>query len=469
MTKKIVVKFGGSNLKTHDDYRRLAHIVKQYNRPLVIVVSAFYGLTNQILEVTEKSRKSKAVIEKFIYNLGDLHRKLVIENINNAFLAQKCLSVLNQRIDEVRNLLIEINRIGEIPESLHDQILSYGERFSSTLVHYVLADNGISSQEILPEEFGLITDGKFGYSTVDFTHSIENVKSQLSEDKVFVVPGFYGISPEGKVTIFGRGGSDYTASCIAHCLEADSVDLWKDVDGFLSADPRIVDYPSKIEKLNYNKSAELACFGARILHPETITPLKSKKIPLNIFNISNFDKEIKPSTIINCHSNYHTGIIKSITYSDDFGILRLKGAGVGAKPGILAEITHRLEAEKINIKSVITSQISINILLAKSDLENMAEKLRQNPLKTENEIAIEEDISVIAVVGHGLMDQAGVMATIIGAVATKNINIKTIVMGASEVSAYLIVGKSDRNAAIKVIHNTLFKSNQKLNNQIITN
>jgi len=238
------------------------------------------------------------------------------------------------------------------------------------------------------------------------------------------------------------------------------VDVWKDVRGFLSADPKIVENTNHIEILSYNEAAELAYFGARILHPETVSPIKPVKIPLRILDVENFKDEIIPATVINGHTEQHAEVIKSITYSDDFGILRLHGAGVGARPGILAEATHRLEQEKVNIKSVITSQTSINILLSKTDLEKAFRSMTKSPLKSVNNISRKEDISVIAAVGDGLYHEPGVMAKILGAIASKNINLQTIVMGASEVSAYLIVAETDRSAAVRTIHESLFEKKE---------
>lgn len=460
MSNKIIVKFGGSNLKSSSDYERLAGIVKSYDQPIVIVVSAVYGLTNQIVKVLDEALDSPQAIETFIGNLYTLKSTLVNENIHNGVTRHRTITTLNEHIDKLHKLLKSIHFIGEVPGFLYDQVLSFGERLNAALINEILSDRGINCEVALPENIGLFTDGNFGFATTDFEKSKELVKSNLKEDKIFVVPGFYGISAEQKITLFGRGGSDYTAASIARCIDAQYVDVWKDVQGFLSADPKIVADPTRIEKLSYDEAAELAYFGARILHPETVSPLKAANIPLRIMDVENFDGIIRPATVVNGSSPLHHEVIKSITYSDDFGILRLNGAGVGARPGILAEVTHRLELERLNIKSVITSQTSIKILLSKTDLEKAYNSIRKTPLKSVNNLSAEHDISVIAAVGDGLNHQPGVMAKILGAVASEHINIQTIVMGASDVSAYLIVNNSDRYSAIKTIHEALFEKKE---------
>jgi len=465
MSVQTVVKFGGSNLKNSSDFVRLARIVKAYNRPLVIVVSATFGLTNKIEGIIGSAIKDSARISGFIENLKAEQRNLVKQNIHNETLKNECLRILWQRTEGLEAILQRIALIGEVSPSLHNLALSYGERLSSALLSYILTAHGVASEEALPENLGLITDGHFGDAAVNFALSAPKVKSHLKEDKTYVVSGFYGVSPEGAVTLLGRGGSDFSAAAIAHCIDAACLDIWKDVNGFLSADPRFVPNARHIAKLSYNEAAELAYFGARILHPGTISPLKAKKIPLRIFNIENHDNTIFPATTINGSAELHPGVIKSIAFSDDFGILRLKGAGVGARSGILAEVTHRLDHEKINIKSVITSQISINILLSVSDLEKAVKSINDNPLATVHEIETVTNISVVAVVGEGLMEQTGIMYKVLEAAASQNINIRTIVMGASEVSAYLIVDQSDRNLTINIIHQNLFETVKQLNTQ----
>ena len=465
MSAQTVVKFGGSNLKNSSDFIRLARIVKAYNRPLVIVVSATFGLTNKIEGIIGSSINDHTLIAGFIENLKTGQVNLVNQNIHDERLQNECLHILHQRTEGLEVILQRIAIIGEVSPSLHDLALSYGERLSSVLLSHILTAHGIACEEILPENLGLITDGHFGDATVNFARSAPKVKAQLNEDKTYVVPGFYGISADGEVTLLGRGGSDFSAAAIAHCIDARYLDIWKDVNGFLSADPRFVPNARHIAKLSYNEAAELAYFGARILHPGTISPLKAKKSPLRIFNIENHDNILFPATTINGSAELHPGVIKSIAFSDDFGILRLKGAGVGARSGILAEVTNRLDHEKINIKSVITSQISINILLSVSDLEKALKSITDNPLATVHEIETVTNISVVAVVGEGLMEQTGIMYKVLEAAASQNINIRTIVMGASEVSAYLIVDQSDRNLTINIIHQNLFETDKQLNTQ----
>jgi len=164
--------------------------------------------------------------------------------------------------------------------------MSFGERLSAAIMTSLLQDRGVGCEEVTPEDMQLITDGEFGNAEVDFSASNETVKNRLLGEKTAIVPGFYGVSKEGKVTLFGRGGSDYTAASIASCIGAESLDIWKDVDGFRTADPKLVTDTHGIHQLTYTEAAELAYFGAKILHPRTVEPLMAQRIPIRIFNIA---------------------------------------------------------------------------------------------------------------------------------------------------------------------------------------
>jgi homoserine O-acetyltransferase len=249
MTKFIVAKFGGSNLKNHHDYSRLVKVVKSYNQPLIMVVSAFHGRTNKLVSILDKALTSKQDADDFIGHLLSAQIKLIHDNIAPGKLRGDTEAVITSRIGTLHDILTTIHASGEVTEATHDLVLSYGERLSSLVTSRVLISKGFDTRGILPEELGLITDGHFGFASVDFKKSVVNINKRLSGKMIYVVPGFYGISAEGQVTLFGRGGSDYTAAALARCVGASSLDVWKDVDGFLTADPGIVQDVRRIAKL----------------------------------------------------------------------------------------------------------------------------------------------------------------------------------------------------------------------------
>jgi aspartate kinase/aspartokinase/homoserine dehydrogenase 1 len=454
--KKTVVKFGGSNLKTREDILKLVKVVQIYNRPLVIVISAFYGVTDSLLRVIQQVKIDEDVISEIKKNLLDAHFQMINLYIEDSTVRQIIFNKITKRVEELEKYLLGVHYLGEIPDFVEDMVLCYGEKLSSLVLSSILSFQNIDCQECLPEDIGLYTNGEFRNATVDFNHSQSGVKKALSGDKTYIVPGFYGISQDLKVTLLGRGGSDYSAAALASCLEAESVDLWKDVSGFMTADPKVIENTKVIDRLNYNEAAELSYFGAKILHPRTFEPVIEKKIPIKIFNINSYSEDLKPLTIIEENGVIKKDIIKSVSFSDDFGIIKLHGFGVGIIPGVMAKVTKKLLDARINIKSIITSQIAINILLSIHDLQKSLEIIKQIGLASVDMLTLIDDIAVIAVVGNGVLEQHGIAARIFTAVSNFDINVRTISAGASNVAIYFIIDKKDREKTIKALHQEFF-------------
>jgi bifunctional aspartokinase / homoserine dehydrogenase 1 len=454
--KKIVAKFGGSNLKRKEDIENIIRVIRLYNRPVVIVVSALYGVTNSLIHALREVKSNENAVDGIKNNLLNSHREIIDMYIENGILRDDTMNKINLRLDELEKFLRGIHYLGEIPEFVEDKVLSCGERLSSLVFSAVLNDRNIPCTEYLPENLGLFTNGESRNASVDFSLSEKQVKHLLSGDKIYVIPGFYGISADSRITLLGRGGSDYTAAAIARCIDASSVDLWKDVYGFMTADPKLVKNASIIERLTYNEAAELSYFGAKILHPRTFEPAVEKKIPIRLFNIHDFTDSLEPVTVICDKGIKKADVIKSVTSSDDFGILRLHGAGVGIKPGIMANITGKLNEGGINIKSVITAQTSINILLSREDLEKGLKIAQGIGLSTVDRIDALDDISLIAVVGDGILEKPGIAARIFSAVSLHHINIRMISAGASNEAIYFIIDKKESHQAISSIHDEFF-------------
>lgn len=464
--KKIVVKFGGSNLRRPEDIDRVVHVVQTYNRPLVLVVSAFFGITNALVDCVQAAREGagtmSALAESQDYTLAlrALKKQILEANIADPALRARTEAALNARLDQLTRFLTGIHYIGDVPDFVNDVILSYGERLSSLLLTDVLQSRGIAAREALPEDIGLLTDGVFGNAACDFEASAGPVAQALAGDAVVVVPGFYGVSRDGKSTLFGRGGSDYSAASIARCIGAESLDVWKDVDGFLSADPGAVDAPHSIARLHYLEAAELSYFGAKILHPRTVEPLFDQAIPIRILNITKPELGLHPFTVIDAERTVTHDVVKSVSSSDDVAILKLHGPGVGFKPGILAEVTTTLDRHGINIKSVLTAQTAINVLLARGHLDAAYEALMAHHLTGVVEVSRNDTVAIVAVVGDGVLDASNVGSAIasraLSAALAGGVRVTLASAGASEVAAYMLVDRDDRRLALRLIHDEFF-------------
>jgi len=441
--KPIVIKFGGSNLKDKSDLSKILNVVRMYDKPLIVVVSAANGVTNKLIQAVSDIRNLE--IERFLAEIYSVYK---------SFIDEEDLE-LKERVYQIRETLLGAKLIGRVPDFVYDQIVSHGERCSSLFLKNYLRSRGLECEEALPENFGLITDGKFKNASVDLHASEENLRKYFKSNTNYIVPGFYGIH-EDHITILGRGGSDYSATSIAYCLDAERVDLYKDVSGFMTCDPKCVKGVKPVKKLNYDEAAELSYFGAKILHHATVDPIRKKKIPLYIYNIHTFKSIDNPDTIISFNDSIAETIIKSISFTDDIAVIQFKGTNIGRVPGLLGQIASTFGTEGINIKSVVTSQTSINVLISKQDVERCKRITSRLQISEVEEIHYRTEISLIAAVGDGLLKKHGIAARIFSAVSRKEINVEMISAGASEVTIYFIVSLQDREKALQAIHEEFF-------------
>ncbi len=453
----IIIKIGGSNLRNSDSLHKVREVVSQYDQPVVLVVSAFKGLTDIFFNFIRNPGISKQALNDFVKELRLRYQPIFENHFSDERIKANVVSQFDKRMEKLEELLTAARLMGEVPDFLEDEIVSYGERFSSLVLAAFLNQSGLNFAEALPEDIGLITDGEYHNASVDISKSSGHLKSFFQPNNNYVVPGFFGLSEDGKVTVFGRGGSDYSAAVFAACLEADSLDVWKDVDGYMSGDPGILDNPTQIENLSYTEAAELSYFGAQILHPRTVEPLKLAGIPIRIFNYKQVSRGLNPFTIIEDHPVYDPRVIKSVTSTDELGTLTLRGPGVGIKPGILARVTTELDKKRINIKSVITTQVAISLLLDEKDLKPAAEMARDMDIHGIDAIDYVDNLSLLAAVGEGVLEEPGVAARIFTAVAREKINVRLTSFGASKVAVYFLVNREDRNAALQAIHSEFFK------------
>jgi len=456
MHKRNVVKIGGSILRNAQSSKQIVEIVKKYRQAPVLVVSAFYGVTDKIKQGLEKLFTEEDMVNGLYNHLYQLKSEIIIEAIDNETVRNETFAEVKEQLNELRQYLQGIFYIRHIPEKAGDFILSFGEKLSAIVLNGIFKDKGIESSVVFPEKVGLQTDGIFGNASIDLEASEKQIKKHFADNQVYVVPGFYGVSAKNEITLLGRGGTDYSAAAFAYCLQADSLDIWKDVDGFMSGDPKHVENPKPIKHLTYSEAAELAYFGAGILHPRTVEPVRLSNIPIRINNITESDAD-NPRTVIDGNISVHPEIAKSVTVENNTGILTLRGPGVGYIPGILSEITKTLNIHNININSVITSQIAINLLIDKDLIDSAKELIDNLGLQMLTNVLVKKNVSLIAVVGNGMTEAYGVAARIFSALSDEGINIKLSSIGASDVVTYLLINEKDTKRALHKLHGSLFK------------
>ncbi len=452
-----VIKIGGGCLKGIKTIRQITHLIPTYGKGHIIVVSALYGVTDILLAGIKKSLRDEEEIMPHIEVLLKLHLNVASLLMNSAECLQGYKAELADSIKLLERYYYGLNFTGEITPKMKDAISCIGERFSAQLLAWTLRSYGEKSTYILPQNFKLYTDGKFGDATIDLEATInsftDELKTTLTEHDVIFMPGFYGISQGGEITTFGRGGSDYSAAAIAAALKANVLEIWKDVDGFMTADPKHVAQAAFIDRLSYEECAELSYFGATILHPRTVEPVRQNGIDIIIKNTMNPEAQ---GTVISQESSRAEKIIKSITYTEDVSVLKVHASGVGSRPGILSIVAGAITDAGINIKSVVATQTCITFLLSKEDLTPAHDALQQIRPIPFRMLEKEADLILLAIVGEGLSTNKGIAARCFSAIAQVDINVELISFGPSKAALYFLLKQDRLDKGIHALHEAFF-------------
>ncbi len=436
-------------MKKPEDLERLERIVKLYESPIVLVVSAVNGVTD--------------ILEDAVNNIGERNIKRILEKllkIHMPFIEKSGVGVQGfvNRFEKLSDHFRAVKLLGKVPEFSRDYVISYGERLSSLIVTNFLGKMGHSFREILPEEMELITDGNFRTARVDF--SLSKVGERLDTDGNYVVAGFYGVSRNGDVTVFGRGGGDYSTSAIANCINAEAVDLWKDSFGFMTCDPKSDVPANTIKRLDYGEAAEFSYFGARILHPMTVEPVVEKSVPIYIRytgDVSDLTEELpKCRTLI---SDKSPEGFKGVAHTDNVAVLHFRGFGVGSIHGLVKRISEILLDKSVNIKSMYTSQTRINMIVSHEDLSKCVVLFEKNVLGNGIEVTFEDSLSMVAVIGRHSLGDKDFEFEITDAVSGIT-GVKTLMYGASQYALYFLVENMNLPKAVEAINGVLFSNRE---------
>ena len=453
-----VLKFGGSSLKSGEAMRRVCRIIANDDEWKVVIVSALSGVTEELIQFVSQLRKEEEV-EAFIRTMEEKHASLIRESVDNEAVRKAACAKVAEKITRLERALYGFCYLEELTPRTKDIVQSLGERLSVVVVAAALQDIGVKGVGIDADELGIITDGVYGGATADLEstrkHVAPKIRTMFDRGETPVITGFFGRTEEGHVTIFGRNGSDYSAAVIANVLNADSLEIWKDVDGFMSVDPKIVKEAVAIEALSYDEAAELSYFGAQVLHPRTVEPARMKNITIYVRNV--FKPELK-GTAIQPSGVQRAQTIKSISFMKNMAIIKVYGAGAGTKTGVMSEISTKLTEAGVNIYSAATSQTCIAFLVSKNDLPIAEKALEQSKKGVIEKIETVQDIALLCVVGEGLGYEKGIAARVFSAVASEGVSVNMISAGASLVAYHFTVDKKDLERTIRAIHKEFFDS-----------
>jgi aspartokinase/homoserine dehydrogenase 1 len=440
-----IVRVEGEIIFHEPALEKLAEFLKLQNTPQILVVTA-------LSEIYTKTEKEINRVHDHGYSTMQFETGLMA--LGKAISQGSGSTEFELQVRKLNDLLKGIHLAGDYSPALKDQVLSFSEHLTALLLAEKFREKGKTTNVILPDQIGLQVTPDFGNATFRALSNPDPL--YLASGSVIIIPGSYGITQTGKTARAGRSAADYSAAFISDQLKAERLVLWNLHTEFTSADTGIVPEAEILKRLTYAEASELAYFEHFDFHPRTVEPLLKGHVPIHIFSSETGNSE--PDTVINSEDYISERIVKSIASTDDISVLRLNGPGVGLKPGILAQITGKLSETSINIKSVITSQVSINILLErKSGLKarQIAEGLGFTSV---NEIGLLEDVTLIAIIGHGMQDHSGISATLFSAVANHRINVILSGSGASDLVSYLVIKSYDKQKCVRAIYDAFFQS-----------
>ncbi len=460
--KKIVMKFGGTSIATGENIRHVANIVadsvKQGYR-VVVVVSALAGITNQLIEEAEQAKKgNEKQIREFTKKLVEKHLAAVTKAMENKRIQREIEEIIKTTVDELEKVFTGICYVGELTSKSKDYVLSFGERLSAPIVWGALRGLKLETQYFTGKEVGIVTDSNFGEANPLMNVTTQQLKERIEplfeRSVIPVVAGYIAATQDGVITTLGRGGSDYTATLIGVALAADEVWIWTDVEGIMTADPKIVPSAKMLPKLSYGEATEMAIFGAKAMHPSALEPVIKEHIPVRIRNV--FNPENPGTLIADEQEAKSTDVVKAVALIKDVAMINVNGAGMVGAPGSYAKIFDVLGKNNVNIMMISTavSEANMSLIIRRSLVERALSTLEIALLGRVliSDVTAEDDVCVIAVMGANMKGTLGVASRIFTAVARKGINIRMIAQGSSELNVSFVVKEKDGEAAVRAIH-----------------
>ncbi len=467
-----VLKFGGTSVASSGVIKQVREIVAHTGADrLAVVVSALGGVTNLLLDTMNTASRQDPSFRKALKGIEDRHLEVVRELL--PLKSQSAvLSKIKSELNVLETLLEGAFYIGEITPRLSDKIVSFGELLSAFTISEYFRVSGLDVSFKDSREL-LLTDQTHGKAVVDFKETNRRIRSYFEEEKapVVILPGFIASSEDGNVTTLGRGGSDYTASIIAAALEAEELQIWTDVSGMFTANPKIVKQAMPIAHISYEEAMELSHFGAKVLYPPTVQPVLAKGLPILIKNTFEPDA---PGTLITRKSPEEGRTVRGISYVPGISLLSLEGPGMIGIPGISKRLFEVLSLSNISVVLITqaSSEHSICIGIADEDVPRAIKEIdrafaferAQGKIKP---VFHENDLAIIALVGDQMKNHQGLSGRMFSTLGKNNVNIRAIAQGASERNVSAVIRKEDVKKALNTLHETFFEENVKQLNLFI--
>jgi aspartate kinase len=453
----IVCKFGGTSIQDAEAMMRLAEIIgARRDRQPVVVASAMGKTTNQLLEAAQTASKGKR--QEALDLLAKIKEKHLKEaqKLGIAVAEDWVAETIHAYFKEMRDLVKGLAALGELTPRITDAMASYGERLSTAILAQVLQNQGLPAQ-LMDARQCIITDDAFTRANplFDLTDAaiVEHLRPVIKSGKIPVFQGFIGRTRDGITTTIGRGGSDYTASIVGAALDAEDIQIWTDVDGIMTTDPRMVKEARRIKAISFDEAAELAYFGAKVLHPATIIPAVRKRIPVHVLNSYKPDQD---GTLITDEAPPCENPVKAIAYKSGITVVHVASTRMLMAYGFLKKIFEIFEHYRVPVDVVSTSEVSVSLTVDEtSQLWDIVTELKKI-----GEVNVEGSKSIVCCVGDNLRNIPGVPH--IAFSALQDIKIQMISQGASAINITFVIDEDRLPEAVRGLHDAFFRKVDRL-------
>ncbi len=458
-----IAKFGGTSVGTADSLRRVRDIVLADAALGIVVVSALSGVTDQLGQMGHAAARQDAAYPLMRETLENRHYELT-RDLFDVRVQGRVLAQLKRLCNELEDLLHGISLLRECSPRVQDLLLSFGEQLSATLIAAFLTEAGRPA--LYTDARRLIrTDDHFGAARVDFATTEALTRAYVADQTALpVVTGFVAATARGETTTLGRGGSDYTAAILAAVLGAEEIEIWTDVDGVMTADPRRVPGAFSLPTLSYAEAMEMSHFGAKVIYPPTLQPAFSRQIPLRIRNT--FRPEFAGTLVSEATDTARP--VKGISSIAHVALLTLQGSGLVGVPGVASRLFGALARENINVVLITqaSSEHSICFAVAPQEVGPARVAVAQEFAPEQaagqiEELNIEPDLSIVAIIGEGMRRMPGISGRLFGTLGQNGINVVATAQGASERNVSVVIGSADLPKALNALHEAFFLSDQK--------
>ncbi len=459
-----ILKFGGSSVKSADRIKQVIKILEKQEDEFSVVFSALGGVTDMLIEMSDVAATGSDLYETPFKEFKDRHITAAKELLDNKY-EKKVIKGLEENFKELKNILDGICLLMEATPRTMDYVLSFGERNSAYIIANALSQSGITA-DFLDARTIIKTDKRFGSATVKFKETNKCIKEHYKKSKnIQVVTGFIASHTGGLTTTLGRGGSDYTAAILAAALKAKCIEIWTDVDGILTADPRKVPTAFTIPNVTYEEAMEMSHFGAKVIYPPTIQPALNASIPVYIKNTFNPDFH---GSLISEKGGKNKKPVKGISSISNVSLLSLQGTGMFGVPGIAGRLFSSLAREDINIILITqgSSEHSISFAIQPKDVRKAISAVKKEFQYEINSGAIndvkkEEDLSVLAIIGEYMRYTPGIAGRLFKTLGQNGVNVIAIAQGSSELNISVVIKKEDEKKALNALHESFFLSETK--------